>query len=137
MLLAIHLVMVAPVVAAGNLFHATAFPFVLSVLVDATILPIVYLTIAVIAENKVQGLAAAKVINLLTLPPLLLMAVPERWAWAVGVFPSAWGSLIRLHASTSGEAFAAAAAGVVYAGGITALLHRRVWGVRAGGRRLM
>ncbi|MDA3948362.1 MAG: hypothetical protein PF508_03965, partial [Spirochaeta sp.] len=126
MLLAIHLVMVAPAVAAGNLFHATSFRFVLSILVDAAILPIVYLAVSVIAENKVQGLAAAKVINLLTLPPLLLMAIPGKWAWTVGVFPSAWGSLIRLHASTPGEALVAAAVGVVYAGGVTVLLYRRV-----------
>jgi hypothetical protein len=130
MLLAVHLVMIGPVVAAGNLFHATPFRFVLSVLVDVSILPIVYLSIAVIAENKVQGLAAAKVINLLTLPPLLLIAIPDRWAWIVGVFPSGWGSLIRLHASTPEQALVAAAAGVVYAGGITVLLYRRVRGVR-------
>ena len=44
----------------------------------------------------------------------------------VGVFPSGWGSLIRLHAATTGQALVAAAIGVVYAGTITLLLYRRI-----------
>jgi fluoroquinolone transport system permease protein len=128
MLLLLHLAMVVPTVVAGNLFHGTPFRFVLSVLVDAAILPVVYLAVAIIAENKVQGLAAAKIINLLTLPPLLLMAIPEGWAWAVGVFPSAWGSLIRLHASTPVEVAGAAVVGVVYGGTAAVLLYRRLTG---------
>jgi fluoroquinolone transport system permease protein len=126
LLLLVYLAILGPVVLAGNLFHATPFRFVLSLFVDAAVLPVVYLAVAIIAENKVQGLAATKVINLLSLPPILLLAIPEGWAWVVGIFPSGWGTLIRLHVSTSGQALAAAAAGVVYAGTITLLLYRRL-----------
>jgi hypothetical protein len=126
MLLLIYLAILGPTVLAGNLFHATPFRFVLSLLVDTAVLPVVYLAVAIIAENKVQGLAATKVINVLSLPPLLLIGIPDRWAWAVGVFPSGWGSLIRLHAATTGQALLAAAVGVVYAGTITLLLYRRI-----------
>jgi fluoroquinolone transport system permease protein len=126
MLLLVHLAVLGPTVFAGNLFHATPFRFVLSLLVDAAVLPVVYLAVAIIAENKVQGLAITKVINLLSLPPLLMLVIPPGWAWAVGIFPSGWGSLIRLHAATAGQALLAAAAGIVYAGTITLLLYRRI-----------
>ncbi len=126
MLLLLHLAIVVPTVMAGNLFHATPLQFLLSVIVDAAMLPVVYLAVAVIAENKVQGLAAAKIINILTLPPLLLIAIPDRWSWVVGVFPSAWGSLIRLHTSSNGRAVGAAVVGLTYGTIVTAVLYRRL-----------
>lgn len=89
------------------------------------ILPLVFLTLGTFAHNKVQGLAMAKVLNFLMLPPLLMIALPQRFHWLLGLIPSAWGSLMRLSAEDPLRVGLAAAAGTVYAVGLPALLYRR------------
>ncbi|TVQ37624.1 MAG: hypothetical protein EA384_11365 [Spirochaetaceae bacterium] len=79
-----------------------------------------------IAANKVQGLAVAKVLNLVSLPPLVMLALAPDARWLLGVFPTSWGSLIRLNSGGNPVLVTGAAAiGPGYAAGITALLWRR------------
>ena len=104
----------------------------LSLLVDLASLPIVFLSLSVIATNKVQGLAVAKVLNLISLPPLVMLALAPEARWFLGLFPTAWGSLIRLNSGGNPVLVAGAAfIGLGYAAAITALLWRRA--VRSAG----
>lgn len=124
-LLLIHGIALVAMVFIANLAHAAPPAFVLSLLVDAMILPLVFLTLGTFAHNKVQGLAMAKVLNFLVLPPLLMIALPRRFYWLLGLIPSAWGSLMRLSAENALQVGLAAVAGTVYAVGLLALLYRR------------
>ncbi|TVQ22412.1 MAG: hypothetical protein EA383_15490, partial [Spirochaetaceae bacterium] len=128
-LFVIYVLAIGPLVTVGNLVHGDPVVFAVSLIVDAFLLPIAFLGMGVLARNKVQGLALAKVLNVLTLPPILIGVLPGRWVWLVGVFPTAWGSLMRLSAQGSLQAIAAAAAGVVSCGAIAWYLFIRA---RAG-----
>ncbi len=90
-----HWLFIIPIVFTGKLYVGTPFRFALSLVVDSLVLPGVFLLVAGMAKNKVQGLALAKIVNILTVPPLLMIVVPERWVWVFAVIPSAWGTLIR------------------------------------------
>ena len=127
-LLGLFLIVLIPLIAAGRLLHGhQPLPlFAVSLLTDAAAVPLSYLAMSVWAGNKIQGLALAKVLNVLTLPPLLLPAIPGQWVWALGLFPTAWGSLIRLQASTPGGALIAALVGVCYTVLLLGLLYRRL-----------
>ena len=127
LLLGLHLAMLPAVIVAGNLYHPQigTVRFVLSLLVDALSLPIMFLALALLAANKVQGLALAKVLNVFTLPPLLLAALPARFAWLVGVFPTAWGSIMRLAAPGPAGLAPATALGSLYAATLLLVLYRK------------
>ena len=125
LLVLLHAVALLPTVLIGGLYHGDPLRFGLSLVVDAVALPAMFLGMGLLAANKVQGLAMAKVLNLCTLPPLLLIALPESWAWVVGIFPTAWGSLIRLSAGSSVEVAIAAVIGLVYTGGLVAALYHK------------
>ena len=126
-LLGLHLVALPAVVLAGNLYHPGigALRFMLSLMVDALALPVMFLTLGLVAANKVQGLANGKVLNVLTLPPLLLIAVPERFVWLVGVVPTAWGSIIRLAAAGDARLALATILGTHYGGWLLLWLYRK------------
>ncbi|TVQ20901.1 MAG: hypothetical protein EA382_14300 [Spirochaetaceae bacterium] len=131
-LFVIYLISIGPMIAAGNLVHGDPVVFAASLVVDAFILPVTFLGMGVLAKNKVQGLALAKVLNVCTLPPILIGALPGRWAWLAGVFPTAWGSLMRLSAQGSAQVIAAAAAGFVSCGAITWHLFRKARALGTG-----
>lgn len=110
----------------GGLAHGTTPVFIASLLVDSMTVILTYLAMSILARNKVQGLAMAKVLNVCSLPPLLLIALPGRAGFLVGLFPSGWGSLMRLRAGTPQEALFLGVAGLLYSAVIMALLYRRV-----------
>lgn len=125
LLLFLHAVALLPTVLIGGLYHSGPLRFGLSLVVDAVALPAMFLAMGLLAANKVQGLAMAKVLNICTLPPLLLIALPESWVWVLGIFPTAWGSLIRLSAGSTVEVAIAAAIGLVYTGGLVGALYHK------------
>jgi len=125
MLLFLHAVALLPTVLIGGLYHGEPLRFGVSLVVDALALPAMFLAMGLLAANKVQGLAMAKVLNICTLPPLLLIALPDSWAWVVGIFPTAWGSLIRLSAGSPAQVALAAVIGLVYTGGLVAALYHK------------
>ncbi|TVR91453.1 MAG: hypothetical protein EA428_05885 [Spirochaetaceae bacterium] len=125
LLLLLHAVALLPTVLIGGLYHGDPLRFGLSLVVDAVALPAMFLAMGLLAANKVQGLAMAKILNLCTLPPLLLIALPGSWAWVVGIFPTAWGSLIRLSATGTTQVAIATLIGLVYTGGLVAVLYRK------------
>jgi len=84
------------VILVGDLYQGSLLPFILSLAVDALLLLVTFFGISLIAANKIQGLAMAKIFNLCTLPPLLMIAVPDSWKWTLGIFPTGWGTLIRI-----------------------------------------
>jgi hypothetical protein len=131
-LFVLYLMSIGPVVAAGNLVHGDPVVFAASLIVDALILPVTFLGMGILAKNKVQGLALAKVLNVCTLPPILIGALPGRWAWLAGFFPTAWGSLMRLSAQGSLQVIAAAAGGFVSCGAITWYLFRKARALATG-----
>ena len=124
-LLLIHGIALVAMIFIADLAHAAPVVFILSLLVDAMILPLVFLTLGTFAQNKVQGLAMAKVLNFVVLPPLLMIALPPRFHWLLGVIPTAWGSLMRLSAADPLQVGLAATTGTVYALGLLAVLYRR------------
>ncbi len=124
-LLALCAAAIALATVIGDLMHAAPGVYVLSLAVDALILPLFFLGMSILASNKIQGLAMAKVLNVATLPPLLMIALPDRWVWLAGVVPTAWGSLLRLSASGPAQIATTAAAGFIYAGLLVAALYRR------------
>ncbi len=99
---------------------------VLSMGVDALAIPMFFFALSVVAKTKLQGLALTKVINIFIVPPLIMAAVPSRWVWLIGIFPTAWGTLVRTATTDPLHAVAAAAIGIVYAVGVTVLLLRRI-----------
>ncbi|MCA1753794.1 MAG: ABC transporter permease [Spirochaeta sp.] len=125
LLLLLHAVALPATVLIGGLYHGGPLRFAVSLVVDAAALPAMFLAMGLLASNKVQGLAMAKVLNICTLPPLLLIALPDSWAWVVGIFPTAWGSLIRLSATGPTQVAVAALIGLVYTGGLVAVLYRK------------
>lgn len=114
-----------PLVLAADLLHAALPVFLVSLLLDALILPLVFLGIGTIAANKVQGLAMVKLVNLCCLPPLMIAVIPEPYSWLLGIFPTAWGSLLRLSATGFWQILMTAALGLLYASGCVYLLYRK------------
>ncbi len=131
-LFVLYLISIGPMVVAGNLVHGDPVVFAASLIVDALILPVTFLGMGVLAQNKVQGLALAKVLNVCTLPPILIGVLPGSWAWLAGVFPTSWGSLMRLTAQGSLQVIAAAAGGLISCGTITWYLFRRARALGTG-----
>ncbi|GAB6089970.1 fluoroquinolone export ABC transporter permease subunit [Spirochaeta dissipatitropha] len=118
-------VFLVPLVLAGDLLHASLPVFLFSLVLDALILPLVFLGIGIIAANKVQGLAMAKLFNVCCLPPLAIAVIPAPYSWLLGIFPTAWGSLLRLSASDPWQILVTAAAGFLYTGGCVYFLYRK------------
>lgn len=120
-------VLMIVLVPAGDLIHGPLPVFLMSLAVDAMTVIAVFLAMSILARNKVQGLAMAKVLNIVSLPPLLAIALPERAIPLVGLFPTAWGSLMRLHhGDTMPMAALFGGTGMLYMGLIVAFLYRRV-----------
>lgn len=124
-LLVAWVVVLPLVVWAGDLYHGGGVAFALSLLMDALVLLMVFTGISIVAANKVQGLALAKMGNISTLPPLLCIALPGSWGWLLAVLPTAWGSMLRLQEVSWLQAVAVAFVGGVYNAGLLLLLYRR------------
>ncbi|MFW5800805.1 MAG: hypothetical protein ACOCVC_02125 [Spirochaeta sp.] len=124
-LLLMYAVMLPFAVLAGDLYHGAPVAFLASLLLDAVVLPVTFLGISIIAANKVQGLAMAKICNVGILPPLLMIPLSGSWEWTVGIFPTAWGSLLRLQNPGAIPAAAVFLCGAGYIGLIAVLLYRR------------
>ncbi len=129
-LLVIFGVFLVPLVFAGDLVHgvkpALSGRFALSLLPDTLALPLAFLVMSILAKNKVQGLALAKVLNVFTIPPLLLAFLPGRPGLLIGLFPTGWGSLMRLRAETPWQLFLYGLAGCLYMGTVILVLYRRL-----------
>ncbi len=114
--LLVHILFLVPSILLGDLYHGGRAAFLLSLAVDALIVPFFLLSLGILAGNKVQGLALAKVLNALCLPPVIIYLLPGPWAWLAGLMPTGWGSLLRLQAAGPGQAAAAAVSGSSVAG---------------------
>ena len=130
LLIAIHTAALPLVILTGNLLHpgVGALRFALSLAADALVIPLMFLAMGLLAANKVQGLALAKVLNILCLSPLLLAAVPDRLSWILAVVPGAWGSVIRLGASAPLQFAGASVLGLASSATLLLLLYRRACG---------
>jgi fluoroquinolone transport system permease protein len=63
---------------------------VLACIASAPLTPAFALFMAVVAANKVQGLAAFKVIGIVFLPPFIAYFVDSRWEYAFWILPTYW-----------------------------------------------
>jgi fluoroquinolone transport system permease protein len=127
LLLVLYVIALPGVILAGDLIHpglGTA-RFIVSLALDAAGIPLMFLGVGLFASNKVQGLALAKLMNISSLPPLILIALPEPFAWVVGVFPTAWGSILRLAAPGPLQFWTAVLVGSLYSGGVLLFLYRK------------
>jgi fluoroquinolone transport system permease protein len=125
-LIVLYGLLLAILIPVGDLVHGGGIVFAVSMVVDAMLVVLAFLALSILAKNKVQGLAMAKVLNVCSLPPLLLMALPGRPGYLTGLLPSGWGTLMRLRADTPWEAAVLASGGIAYAGVLILLLYRRM-----------
>lgn len=102
-------------------------PAVLALAVAAAPLaPLLALTLAALAANKVQGVALQKAFGLLLIGPALALVLPWPWAGALALLPTFWpGALLVALPGPLGPAAALLAAGLAYQGALIALLLRR------------
>lgn len=126
MLMVLYGLLLAILIPVGGLVHGGGVVFAVSMVLDATLVVSAFLALSILAKNKVQGLAMAKVLNVCSLPPLLLVALPGYPGYLVGLFPSGWGTLMRLRGGTPLEAALLGTGGIVYAGVLMLLLYRRM-----------
>ena len=56
----------------------------------AAITPLVTLSMATFSQNKVEGLALYKGINLILILPAASFFMPEPWFWTLGAIPTFW-----------------------------------------------
>lgn len=134
LLIALYIGALPLVILAGNLLHtghpgASMLRFALSLCADALVIPLMFLTMGLLAANKVQGLALAKVLNVLCLSPLLLAALPPRFTWLMAAVPGGWGSVIRLGALRPLQFAGATVLGLASSTTLLLLLYRRACGV--------
>ena len=100
--------------------------FVLSLAVDALAIPMFFFALSALAKSKLQGLALTKILNIFIVAPFVMAVVPARWVWLVGVFPTAWGTLLRTATTAPLHGVGIAALGSVYAGAVIVLFLRRI-----------
>jgi fluoroquinolone transport system permease protein len=99
----------------------------ISALVAAPLAPLIALTLAALAQNKVQGFAVLKGLGgALSAPPVLGYFVRSTWHWAFGLFPTFWPMKV-YWVLDAGEpnAWLFVAIGLTYQGLLLALLMRR------------
>ncbi len=125
MLMMLYFLVMIPSVLLGGLMHGNVLVCIISLAVDALALPMIFLLMGILAQNKVQGLSFAKALNILCLPPVIIALLPGNWVWLAGLFPTGWGSLLRLEATGIGQVFTASAVGFLYSGAIAAYLFRK------------
>jgi len=75
--------------------------------------PLLALTLAAVASNKVEGMAVAKGLGVLLWAPLAVLFVDGGWQWAAGVVPTYWVSMALV---TAGESLSLC--GVAVGGGL-------------------
>jgi fluoroquinolone transport system permease protein len=73
-----------------NLLPLTFNQLLLSSVSAALVAPFVALLLPLVASNKVEGFALAKVVNTITFPPILAWFFPGVWNWLFGVLPTWW-----------------------------------------------
>lgn len=59
-------------------------------LLGAFTAPLIALFLAALAENKVAGLAMLKMLNGITILPVVAYFIPGNWQWLAGVIPTYW-----------------------------------------------
>jgi fluoroquinolone transport system permease protein len=73
-------------------------------LLGAFTAPLIALFLAALAENKVAGLAMLKMLNGITILPVLAYFIPANWQWLAGIIPTYW-SLKVFWSSSAGESY--------------------------------
>ncbi|HUH07406.1 MAG TPA: hypothetical protein VML96_06315 [Egibacteraceae bacterium] len=82
--------------------------------------------VAVIADNKVEGLAVMKGASFVLAAPLLAWFIDSRWTALLGVIPTYWPLKGFWEGADGGSAWSYALIGTAYATGVLALLLRRL-----------
>ncbi|MBL8155949.1 MAG: ABC transporter [Anaerolineae bacterium] len=59
-------------------------------LLGAFTAPLIALFLAALSENKVAGLAMLKMLNGITILPIVSYFVPANWQWLAGIIPTYW-----------------------------------------------
>jgi fluoroquinolone transport system permease protein len=59
-------------------------------LLGAFTAPLIALFLAALAENKVAGLAMLKLLNGITILPVVAFFIPANWQWLAGMIPTYW-----------------------------------------------
>lgn len=59
-------------------------------LLGAFTAPLLALFLAALAENKVAGLAMLKLLNGITILPVVAYFIPANWQWLAGIIPTYW-----------------------------------------------
>lgn len=72
----------------ANLAPLSLLQLIMNALAPILLAPIIALLLVVVAQNKVQGFALAKVINAITFPPVLAWFYPGLWNWLFGILPT-------------------------------------------------
>jgi fluoroquinolone transport system permease protein len=85
--------------------------------------PLIALTVAALANNKIEGFAVLKSVNLIGLPILIAWFVNPQWHWLLWPFPSYW-TAVAAWASTPAAALPAAATALVLSVGVLGGLYR-------------
>jgi fluoroquinolone transport system permease protein len=73
-------------------------------LLGAFTAPLTALFLAALADNKVAGLAMLKMLNGITILPVVAYFIPTNWQWLAGVIPTYW-SLKVFWSAVAGEGY--------------------------------
>jgi fluoroquinolone transport system permease protein len=94
-------------------------------LVAALNAPVVVLSLAAFAENKVSGFALVKVLNTVSMLPVAAWFIDMPWQIAAGLVPGYWPMKMLWQASAGREFMVYGAAGTVVTATVAGLLLRR------------
>jgi fluoroquinolone transport system permease protein len=93
----------------------------------APIAPLFALSLAALAENKVQGLVLVKASSLISMAPVAAYFLPPAWQWPLGLAPTFWPAKAYWLALAGDPSYAVfLLAGATYSALLTLLLARRL-----------
>jgi len=114
------------VIPAANLIEVDFFTILLVALACAPLAPLYALTLASLAQNKVQGMAVSKGLGISMLPPAIAFFVTANWQLVLGFAPTYWpAKLFWVLQSGQPGGWAYFLAGLAYELALIAVLLRR------------
>lgn len=126
-LLSAYLLSLLTMIAAFLIIGVQSLPLRQLLVVSATAAgsgPLIALTIAAGASNKIEGFAVLKSVNLIGLPILIAWFSPAQWHWLLWPFPSYWSAGAAWAETPAAALTGAAAAGLLTVAALV-LLSRR------------
>jgi fluoroquinolone transport system permease protein len=88
--------------------------------------PLIALFLAALAENKVAGLALLKMLNGITILPVVAYFIPANWQWLAGMIPTYWPLKV-FWSAVAGESYWAYLFIGLIVNGLALLLLLRQW----------